>query len=193
MIVVPGSVEELENSYNRVGLLETKVALDKYNVSYLNSLLTQYDKHIDLLNNTYLNTQDEDERFLLKTEINNYIVRQKEIADNIVEYEYYNKYAIDTVARCYFKHYISYADIFDINFKNDDIAYVFYVGYGIKLTDRITEIGRVNKLAYNMAYNIYNEYLPVIETQNKMLKSDMLEQAIEDMKQKQQQLKESVN
>ena len=189
MIMVPDVSDGLEASYNRVGLLESKVALDKYNISYLNSLLTQYDSHIDLLNNIYILTQDDDEKYLLKTEINNYIVRQKEIADRIIEYEYYNKYAIDKVARCYFKRYISYANIFDTNFKNDEIAYVFYVGYGIKLTDRITEIGKVNKLAHQLAYNIYNEYLPAIESQNKIINSEMLGQAIEDMRQKHQELK----
>jgi spore coat protein CotF len=59
--------------------------------------------HIDLLNEIYLLTQNEDERFVLKTEINNYIARQKEIADNIIEYEYYNKYALEKVVlRLYF-------------------------------------------------------------------------------------------
>ena len=187
MVVLPEvavDTNELDLSYKRVGLLENKVALDKYNCSYLNNLLLEYDKHIDLLNNIYLNTTGENEKFVLKTEINNYIARQKEIADSIIEYEYYNKYAIDKVARCYFKRYISYADIFDSNFKSDEIAYVFYVGYAIKLTDRITEIGRVNTLAHDMAYSIYNDYLPKLETQNKILNSEMLARAIENMKEK---------
>lgn len=194
MIIVPEAndevdgTDELDASYKRVGLFENKVALDKYNVSYLSSLLSAYDTHIALLNDIYLNTQDENERFLLKTEINNYIVRQKEIADNIIEYEYYNKYAIDAVARCYFKRYISYANIFNTNFKNDEIAYVFYLGYAIKLTDRITQIGKVNTLAHNLAYNIYSEYLPIIETHNKIINSDMLNQVIEDMRQKQEDI-----
>jgi len=192
IIIVPEQSEELKISYERVGLLENKISLDKYNLSYLSSLLSAYDNHIDLLNSIYVLAQDENERFLLKTEINNYIVRQKEIADYIIQYEYYNKYAIDKVARCYFKRYISYADIFNTNFKNDEIAYVFYVGYGIKLTDRITDIGKVNKLAHNIAYNIYNEYLPALEKQNKIINSEMLARAIENMKQKQEELKESV-
>ncbi len=192
MVIVPEASDDLNSSYERVGLLENKADLDKYNLSYLNSLLAQYDNHIELLNDIYLLTRDEQEKLLLKTDINNYIARQKEVADRIIECEYYNKYAIDKVARCYFKHYISYADLFDTNFKNDEIAYVFYVGYGIKLTDRITEIGRVNKLAHNMAYSIYNEYLPVIEKQNKIIKSDLLAQAIEDMREKQEKLRLSV-
>lgn len=192
MIIVPEATEDLEVSYKRVGLLENKVELDKYNLAYLNSLLAQYDTHIDMLNSIYLLTQDDDERFVLKTEINNYIVRQKEIADNIIEYEYYNKYAIEKVARCYFKRYVSYADIFNNNFKNDEIAYVFYVGYGIKLTDRLTKIGPVNTLAQEFAKDIYTQYLPALENQNKIINSEMLSQAIEDMRQKLEKL-ESVN
>ncbi len=182
MIVLPEKDETLENSYNRVGLLETKVALDKYNITYLTSLLDQYDMHIDLLNTIYLSALDEEERSAFKLEINSYIVRQKEIADSIIECEYYNKYALEKVARCYFNRYVSYARIFDSNFKNDDIAYVFYVGYAIKLTDRLTEVGKVNNVAHNFARNIYEEYIPALEKQNSLIKSNMLSVAIEDMK-----------
>ncbi len=189
MIVVPEQEETLENSYNRVGLLETKVGLDKYNLSYLTSLLDQYDTHIDLLNTIYLSVSDDEERKAFKAEINNYIARQKEVADSIIECEYYNKYALEKVARCYFNRYVSYAHIFDSNFKNDEIAYVFYVGYAIKLTDRLTEVGKVNNLASNFAKNIYQEYIPALEKQNNLLKSEMLSSAIEDMKDKLECLK----
>lgn len=192
MIIVPEDSEDLNASYERVGLLENKVKLDKYNLAYLNSLLSQYDTHINLLNSTYILTQSSEEREVLKTEINNYVIRQKEIADTIIECEYYSKYALDYVARCYFKHYVTYADIYNYNFKNDEIAYVFYVGYAIKLTERITEVGPVNKLANSLALNIYEEYLPIIEKQNKIINSEMLEQAIQDMKQNLEKLKESV-
>ena len=182
MIVLPEETEELNNSYERVGLLENKIKLDKYNISYLNSLISEYDKHISMLSDIYILTKDDSERFVLKTEINNYIARQKEIADNVIEYEYYNKYAIENVARCYFKRYVIYAELFNNNFKNDEIAYVFYIGYGIKLTERLLEIGKVNKLANEFAYDIYSDYIPVIEKQNKIINSEMLSQALEDMK-----------
>lgn len=184
MIIVGDDEQTLESSYKRVGLLETKLRLDKYNIAYLNSLLSSYDNHIDLLNEIYLIAQTEEENQMLKTEINNYIIKQKEVADSIIECEYYNKYAIEKVARCYFKHYTSYAHIFNENFKNDEIAYVFYVGYGIKLTDRLTKIGKVNNLAHKFAIDIYEEYLPVIEKQNSIINSEMLSQAIQDMRQK---------
>ena len=192
IIIVPEDNEDLNSSYERVGALENKVKLDKYNLAYLNSLLAQYDKHIDLLQNIYILTQDESERYVIKVEIDNYIMRQKEIADSIIENEYYNKYALEKVARCYFKRYIVYADLYHYNFKNDEIAYIFYVGYGIKLTDRLSEIGPFNNLAKEFAIDIYEEYLPVIEKQNKILNSNMIKQAIEDMKNKLDSLK-SVN
>jgi len=192
MIVVPEETNNIDDSYNKVGILENKILLDKYNLAYLNSLLVEYDSHIDLLNKAYLKVQDNNEKFLLKTEINNYVARQKQIADNIIEYEYYNKYAIEKVARCYFKHYITYADIFEQNFKNDDIAYVFYVGYAIKLTERLIDIGKVNNLAREFAINIYEEYLPALTRQNTLIKSEMLAGAIEDMREKLDKLKTSV-
>ena len=191
MIIVPDSGTTLEDSYYRVGLLENKVALDKSNIAYLNNLIEQYDVHIELLNQIYLQAKEDEEKLILKAEINNYIVRQKEIADSIVEYEYFNKYAIEKVARCYFERYISYAHIFDANFKNDDIAYTFYIGYAIKLTDRLTKIGAVNDLAYEFACDIYEEYIPLLENQNNLIKSDMLANAIQDMKQKLDALQES--
>ncbi|MBQ8042849.1 MAG: O-antigen ligase family protein [Clostridia bacterium] len=189
MIVIPNSEETLENSYDRVGLLETKVALDKYNLAYLNSLLIEYDTHIDLLNEIYLSAQSDEEKQLFKEEINSYIIKQKEVADSIVECEYYNKYAIEKVARCYFNRYVSYAHIFDNNFKNDEIAYVFYIGYAIKLTDRLTEIGKVNNLAREFAIDIYEENITILEKQNSLIKSDMMSQAIEDMEEKLEKLK----
>ncbi len=189
IIRVPELDETLENSYDRVGLLETKVALDRYNLAYLTNLLEQYDTHIDLLNTIYLSSRDNDEKEILKVDINNYITRQKQIADSIIEYEYYNKYALEKVARCYFNNYVSYAHIFDSNFKNDDIAYAFYVGYAIKLADRLTEIGKVNNLAYSFAKNIYEEYIPALEKQNSLIKSEMLSVAIEDMRMKLENLR----
>ena len=191
MIVLPDSSEEISLSYERVGLLENKVKLDKYNLSYLTSLITQYDSHINLLNSIYLNSKSMQEKTLFETEINNYIVRQKDIADRIIECEYYNKYALELVARCYFNRYESYANIYSKNFKNHEIAYIFYIGYAIKLTDRLTEIGRVNKLANQFAVDIYDQYIPLIENKNKMLNSQMIKQAIQDMKEKLQILQET--
>lgn len=183
MIIMPGDSERtLSVSYERVGLLEEKVKLDSYNVNFLTSLIDEYQQHISMLNSIYISTSVEQDKEILKNEINTYIIRQKEIADLLIEYEYYNKYALDKVVRCYFDNYLSYSQIYDSNFKNREIAYVFYIGYGIKLTKRLEEIGPVNKTAINLAYNIYNEYISKLEKQNLVINSEMLSSAINDMK-----------
>ena len=188
ILVLPSSDGEIEKSYDRVGILETKIKLDKYNVSYLTNLLTEYDSHIDLLNDIYLNSSDSENKNILRGEIDNYIVKQKEVADNLIEYEYYNKYAIEKVARCYFKRYLSYARLYSSNFKNDEISYTFYIGYAIKLTDRLVAIGPNNNTALNFAYNIYNDFLPSLKLQNKITESEMFKQAIDDIEKKMEEL-----
>ena len=75
-----------------------------------------------------------------------------------------------------------------LKFSDQDI-YINVAG-GIKLTERLITIGTVNKLAYEFARNIYNEYIPIVEVQNNIIKSEMLSQAIEDMKQNLQELEE---
>jgi len=192
MIVMPDNEDTLSNSYDRVGLLEEKVKLDSYNVDFLVSLITEYSNHISRLNSISITTDVEQDKELLKNEASNYIIRQKEIADKLIEYEYYNKYVLDQVARTYFDNYLSYAQIYNYNFKNREIAYVFYIGYGIKLTKRLTEVGPVNKTALGLAYNIYDEYIPKIEKQNLVINSEMLSSAINDMKNEFNILKEKV-
>ena len=183
---------DINSSYERVGILENKVAKDKYNVSYITNLVTEYDTHIELLNELYLNSNDNETKNRLKGEIDNYITRQKELVDYLIEYEYYNKYAIEKVARCYFKRYISYARIYKSNFKNDEIAYVFYIGYAIKLADRIKEEGPKNETAIKFAYDLYKEFLPDLKMQNKFLGSKMLQEAIDDISNKLQLFKNEI-
>ena len=183
---------DINSSYERVGILENKVAKDKYNVSYITNLVTEYDTHIELLNELYLNSNDNETKNRLKGEIDNYITRQKELVDYLIEYEYYNKYAIEKVARCYFKRYISYARIYKSNFKNDEIAYVFYIGYAIKLADRIKEVGPKNETAIKFAYDLYKEFLPDLKMQNKFLGSKMLQEAIDDISNKLQLFKNEI-
>lgn len=192
LYVLAEDEKELDSSYDRVGILEEKVRLDSTNASYLTSLLTEYDVHIDMLNDAYLISETED-KAILREEIDDYIVRQKDIADRLVECEYYNKYALDEVARCYLKHYLAYARIYRYNFKNDEIAYTFYIGYGIKLADRISNIGPVNEVALTLAYNIYSEYLPSLEKQNAIINSVFLNGAVLDMTEKMNELKEKLD
>lgn len=193
LIVKENSGEDLSVSYETIGMFEEKVRLDKTNVAYLTTLLDEYEKHIGILNKIYLMSSDEEERSLIKNESNNYIIKQKEVADKLIEYEYYNKYVLQKVASCYLENYVTYASIYDENFKNDEIAYVFYVGYGIKLINRIIEVGPENKVAKSLAYNVYNEYIPKLEKHNKLIGSQMLNQAILDMKQNFEMLKEDMD
>lgn len=184
MMVVPDEVDDINKSYNAVGIYENKINLDKYNTAYITNLIDAYDTHISLLNSIYLNTTEDNAKQTLKNEIKIYKIRQKELADNILEYEYYNKYVLEKVARIYLKNYVSYANIYKENFKSEEIAYVFYVGYAIKLTDRLSVIGPYNKLAKEFACDIYKDYIPALENQNKVINSSMLAQAINDMKNK---------
>lgn len=193
MLVLKDSNGDLNSSYERVGMLENKIKLDKYNATYLTSLLAEYDNHIDILEELYLASTDKTIKNILKEELDKYILKQKDVADSLVEYEYYNKYSLDKIARCYFKRYVSYAKLNSMNFKNDEIAYTFYIGYGIKLTDRIENIGSKNATAIRFAYDIYNEYLPAIKKENTMIGSNMLKSAIEDITYKLNVLKTKIN
>lgn len=194
IISLPKKAEEnLSNSYNRVGILEEKVRLDQYSAEYLTALLQEYSSHISLLNSIYMTTAVEQDKEILKNEVNTYIIKQKDIADKLIEYEYYNKYALQQVARIYFNNYLSYSKLYSNNFKNSEIAYVFYTGYGIKLAKRIVEIGPVNKTALNLAYNVYSEYIPALEKHNAVINSAMLQSAINDMKNEKEKLNERIN
>ena len=193
MFVLKDKEDDINISYERVGVFENKVKLDKYNASYLTNLIAEYDSHIDILNELYLKTTDSEIKGKIKKEIDNYVIKQKEVADNLIEYEYYNKYAIEKVARCYFKRYIAYARLYSDNFKNENIAFVFYVGYAIKLTDRLTIIGKNNETAIKFAHDIYSEFLPNLKMQNKIINSPMLNEAIQDMNTKLNYLKKISN
>lgn len=193
IISIPETTEEnLSDSYNRVGILEEKVRLDQYNAEYLIALLQEYTSHISLLNSIYMTTAVEQDKEILKNEVNTYIIKQKDVADKLIEYEYYNKYTLYQVARIYFNNYISYSKLYSNNFKNSDIAYAFYIGYAVKLTKRIEDVGTVNKTALNMAYNIYNEYIPALEKHNNVINSAMIQSAVNDMKNEMNIIKEKI-
>ncbi len=183
MIILPQEAdEELSLSYKRVGLLEEKVRLDKYNAAYLSDLISEYKNHIYLLNSVYITTSSDEDRETLKIEIYNYLAKEKEAIDSLIENEYYNKYALEMAARCYFENYLDFSNIYNANFKNKEVAYVFYVGYAIKLTKRLDEIGPVNKLALESAKGLYEKYIPLVEKHSLQISSDMLASAVQDMK-----------
>ena len=74
----------------------------------------------------------------------------------------------------------AFSNIYNANFKNKEVAYVFYVGYAIKLTKRLNEVGPVNKRAIQAAYNLYSTYIPEIEKHSVQISSDMLNEAVQD-------------
>ncbi|MBR6689548.1 MAG: O-antigen ligase family protein [Clostridia bacterium] len=194
MIILPQeSDEELSLSYERVGLLEEKVKLDKHNAAYISDLISEYKNHIYLLNNIYITTAEEQDRETLKIEMYNYLAKEKELIDNLIEYEYYNKYAIEMAARCYFENYLDFSNIYHYNFKDKEVAYVFYVGYAIKLTKRLGEIGPVNKVALEAARTLYEKYIPIVEKHSMQISSDMLLTAAQDMKNELEQIKNKLD
>ena len=141
----------------------------------------------------FLTTGIEEDRETLKNEMYNYLAKEKEVIDSLIEYEYYNKYALEMAARCYFENYLDFSNIYYYNFKDKEIAYVFYVGYAIKLTKRIVEIGPVNKVAIESARALYEKYIPIIEKHSLQISSDMLASAVQDMKNELEQLKNKMD
>lgn len=184
MIPIPEEPKDItiNDTYNLTAHFEEKVKYDKYNISYLSTLSKDYSNHISLLNGAYIRETHNKE--VIKKEIDLYTIKQKNIVDNMIEYEFYNKYVLEQTARCYFDNYISYSNIYKQNFKDTEIAYAFYLGYAIKLTDRILEIGPYNKVATDMVRNVYNEYIPDLKKQNKYLMSTNIELIIKDMESK---------
>ncbi len=194
MIILPQETEdELSLSYERVGLLEEKVKLDKHNAAYLSDLISEYKKHINLLNNVYITTAIEQDRETLRIEMYNYLAKEKEAIDSLIEYEYYNKYALEMAARCYFENYLEFSNIYNANFKNKEVAYVFYVGYAIKLTKRLETVGPKNKIALESAIALYEKYIPVVEKHSMQISSNMLASAAQDMKNELDNLKTKVD
>lgn len=185
MIKLPELDEESsdyeDKLYEKIVLLERKLELDKYNINYMIELDSLYYKYIDVLKQLSLNAVDELEKEEANTIFATYLLRQKANADNMVECEYFSKYAIEKVAICYFENYIRYAEIMGANFENEEVAYAFYLGYAFKLTNRLKELGPKNTVANNMYEGILKTYIDVLSKQNKYIKSITIESVIQDM------------
>lgn len=177
-----GSDDYEDKLYEKLVLLEEKTKLDKYNVNYMIELDRTYYAYIDTLKSVALNAIEADEKNTASTILAKYILRQKSNVDNMVECEYYNKYAIEKVAVCYFENYIRYSEIMSKNFENNEVAYAFYLNYAFKLTNRIIELGPKNKVAYNMYESILKTYIDTLTRQNKYLHSVTINSVVTDMK-----------
>ena len=97
---------------------------------------------------------------------------------------FYNKYALYEVAGGYFNSYVKYSNIFKEQFESLDVAYSFYLEYAMKLTDRIQDMAKVNELSKNMAKSIYEDSINKLTTDNKYLKSEVINEVIEKIKEK---------
>lgn len=173
---------EVQELYTKISVYEKKLTLDRYNVDNALKLNKLYDEHVKLLNDIMLTEQDEENSKLLDKEVTEYIIRQKLLIDNLIEYDYYDKYVLNEAANCYFNNFINYSKIYEKNFKTREVAYAFYLAYALKLTDRILEVGPNNKVANDMADNIYNTYYNSLKKKNTYLKSEVIESVVKDLK-----------
>ena len=186
MIKLPDIEENSEDYedkiYEKVTLLEKKLELDKYNINYMIELDMTYYSYINTLKKVTLNAIETNEKDTASTILAEYILRQKANADNMIECEYYNKYAVEKVAICYFENYIRYSEIMSKNFENSEVAYAFYLNYALKLTNRIIELGPQNKVAHNMYTSILKTYIEELTRQNKYIQSATIDSVVLDMK-----------
>lgn len=175
------SSEYEDKLYERITLLERRLELDKYNINYMMELDGLYYKYIEVLKQISINAVEDLEKDEANSIFATYLLRQKANADNMVECEYFSKYAIEKVAICYFENYIRYAEIMSNNFENDEVAYAFYLNYALKLTKRLKELGPKNTVVNNMYEGILKTYTDVLKKQNKYIKSITIESVIQDM------------
>lgn len=179
--VYEDSADYEDSLYEKITLLERKLEMDKYNVSYMMELDSAYYDYIAILKQVALSVEGDGAKDEANTILAKYILRQKANADNMVECEYFSKYAIEKVAICYFENYIRYAEVLSANFENDEVAYAFYLNYALKLTNRIKELGPVNTVAGNMYEGILKTYIEVLSRQNKYMHSTTIESVLQDM------------
>lgn len=188
LITLPEVREDTEEYndklFEKMIALENKVELDKYNINYMIELDNTYSEYINILKGLSLSAINEQEKEKVNAEIAKYVLRQKANVDNMIECEYYSKYALQQVANCYFNNYFRYAQILEDNFENKEVAYSFYLGYALKLTSRILEVGPKNAVANQMYKNMLEVYIENLSNQNKYIKSMAITGIIKEMEQK---------
>ncbi|MBR5227847.1 MAG: O-antigen ligase family protein [Clostridia bacterium] len=183
MIALPkvpekGSEYYSDKLYEKIVYLEKKLSLDKYNANYMFELHSAYKDYITNLKSTTLSLTTEEDTDYINKQIIEYTVRQKMNVDNMIECEYYSKYALDKVASCYLDNFIYYSQIFEDNFESEEVAYTFYLNYAIKLIRRIEAIGPYNKVANSMCENLCYNYVQELKANNKYLQSLAINNAI---------------
>lgn len=174
-------LENLNIVLKRINSINRKCELDKYNLDYMTALCEEYNTYINILRSMYL-TADESIKDALNKQLTDATIAQKQAVDRIIEYEYYNKYALYSVAQCYFSNYLYYAEIYQDNFESSEGAYAFYLNYALNLTERIKNIGPKNQVASDMYNNIQQKYIVDLERQQIYLNSISVQNVLYQMK-----------
>lgn len=175
------NIQNLNVVNKRINSINAKLRLDKYNLDYMTALCDEYSIYINILRSMYLNSE-EDSKEQIDKQIAEATIAQKQVADRIIECEYYNKYALYTVAQCYFSNYLYYAEIYQDNFESAEGAYAFYLNYALNLTERIKKIGPKNQVVSDMYNNIHEKYIDELERQQIYLNSVSVQNVLYQMK-----------
>lgn len=187
LIRVPNKEEDLNiiQVAENIAYLELKTNQDKFDMDYKKELNEEYIKYKALVTQGYVNVgTDEELREELNKELNGVVVKIKENTDTMLEYEYYDKYVLNDVADVYIDNYMSFANIYEEQFSNQEVAYAFYLNYVLKLTDRIIELNPLSERANDMYYDMCNEYIEELESDNRYLNSEAVSNVIQEFKER---------
>lgn len=188
MIIVYDNIDsnnisaKLKKSYTDISLYEEKLKYDKYNINHAINLNKLYSEHIKIVSKLIITEKQKDVKETLQKDVIEYTIRQKQNIDNLLEYDFFNKYILEIAAKNYFKNFLVYSNIYKDNFSTTEVAYAFYLGYAIKLTERIEQIGPYNKVANEMVDEIYNTNYTSLSSKNSYIKSNVINSILQDIK-----------
>ncbi len=174
LIKVQSRIETLtsEEYIIDIGMLERKISLDKYDPKYITAVIGKYEEYKKALTSSYYLTGDEKQRSYIKEETTKSIMKIKENIDILVNNEYSDKYILELGAKIYFTNFINFSNIYKEQFKDKEIAYAVYLGYALKLTDRINEIAKYSSKSREMSMELYKHYLEELTRQNDIIQSE---------------------
>lgn len=187
LIKLPNKGENLTATEvaENIAYLELKNSQDKFDIDYMRELNEEYTEYKEMLTEAIINAgNDKKLKEQLQDEQEKLLVSIKNNTDKMLEYEYYDKYVLNTVADTYIYNYINFAKIYKEQFSNEEVAYMFYLSYALKLTDRIIELNPYSKKAHEIYINMCNEYIEELEADNKYLQSEAVSKIIEEYKQR---------
>lgn len=176
LIKVESRAETLtsEEYISDIQVLNKKVLLDKYDTQYRSAVIGKYEEYKKALSSAYYSTGDKTQRAYIKEEIRNSIKNIKENTDILINNEYSDKYILELGAEEYFMNFMNFSNIYKEQFKDNEIAYAFYLGYALKLTDRITQIAPYNTKSKEIAMHIYKYYLEELIRKNDIIQSQSI-------------------